>query len=557
MKFGSIPVAASEGAILGHTLRLGAVTFKKGHTLTAADVATLKAAGVAEVTAARLEAGDAGEDAAASEIAALCAGTGLVLTAARTGRCNIEAAAAGVLRVDPALIDAVNRIDEAVTVATLADYAAVQAGQIVATVKIIPYAVDAKVMAAVRAALTARPLGLAVYQPRRTAIISTTTPHLKASIIGSTEAVTARRIAELGGAVISTVRIPHDAASVAVAVRDAVKAGADLVLISGASATADRADTAPAGILDAGGTIDHFGMPVDPGNLLVLGHVKNIPVLVLPGCARSPRLNGADWVMQRLAAGLLVTGRDIMGMGVGGLLVDTPARPLPRARAVKDAAAPEVTPEPDTAPEEFEDPGPRIAIVLLAAGQSRRMGPHNKLVMPLAGKPLVRRMVEMILAARPAQVVVVTGHEPAVVAAAVAGLAVTVVHNPRYGDGLSTSLQTGLAAVAPDMEGAMICLADMPSLTPAHLQKLIAGFDPAGGKAIGVPTHNGKRGNPVLWARELFVQMREIAGDVGAKALIGANESLVYEVEFGDTAVLTDLDTPEQWSEYVAKGSGA
>ncbi|MHB1206854.1 MAG: nucleotidyltransferase family protein, partial [Rhodospirillaceae bacterium] len=180
-----------------------------------------------------------------------------------------------------------------------------------------------------------------------------------------------------------------------------------------------------------------------------------------------------------------------------------------------------------------------------------------KLVMPLDGKPLVRRMVETIIAARHAQVVVVTGHEPAMVAAAVAGLPVTLANNPRYAEGLSTSLKAGLDAVAPEMAGAMICLADMPSLTAAHLQRLMAGFDPAAGRAIGVPTHTGKRGNPVLWARELFVQMREMAGDVGAKALIGANESLVYEVEFEDTAVLTDLDTPEQWSEYVAKGSGA
>src|SRR5690349_1487820 len=127
MKFGPIPTADSEGAILGHTLLAGAVTLKKGHMLTADDIAELKAAGIAEVTAARLEAGDAGEDAAASEIAGLCAGPGLALTAARTGRCNIEASAAGVLRVDPAVVDAVNRIDEAVTLATLADYAAVQA----------------------------------------------------------------------------------------------------------------------------------------------------------------------------------------------------------------------------------------------------------------------------------------------------------------------------------------------------------------------------------------------------------------------------------------------
>jgi molybdenum cofactor cytidylyltransferase len=557
MKFGPIPIAEAEGAILGHTLRAGAVTFKKGHTLLPADVEVLRAAGVAEVTAARLEPGDANEDTAAAEIAGLCAGMGLRLTAARTGRCNIEAVAPGLIRIGAAAIDAVNRIDEAVTIATLADYAPVTEGQIVATVKIIPYAVSAAVMTAVRQALASTPLALAPYHPRRTAIISTCTAHLKASVISSTEAVTAKRVTELGGSVIQTSRIAHETDAVENALRAAVVAGAEQILISGASATADRNDVAPAGLIAAGGTIEHFGMPVDPGNLLVLGHLRNVPVLVLPGCARSPRLNGADWVMQRLAAGLAVTGRDIMGMGVGGLLVDTPSRPLPRARAVKDTPVPDVLMEPDAPEEEIDPCAPKIAIVLLAAGQSRRMGPHNKLVMPLDGKPLVRRMVETISAAKPAQVVVVTGHEPAMVAAAVAGLNVTLANNPRYAEGLSTSLKAGLEAVAPEMAGAMICLADMPSLTAAHFQKLMAGFDPAAGRAIGVPTHSGKRGNPVLWARELFVQMREMAGDVGAKALIGANESLVYEVEFEDTAVLTDLDTPEQWSEYVAKGSGA
>ncbi|MHB1204954.1 MAG: molybdopterin-binding domain-containing protein, partial [Rhodospirillaceae bacterium] len=271
MKFGPIPVAESEGAVLGHTLRAGAVTFKKGHTLLPADVEVLRAAGIAEITAARLEAGDANEDIAASEIAGLCAGMGLRLTAARTGRCNIEAVAPGLVRVNPAAIDAVNRIDEAVTLATLADYAPVTEGQIVATVKIIPYAVSAAVMNKVRKALDTAPLSLAPYHPRRAAIISTTTPHLKVSVIGSTEAVTAKRVTELGGSVIHTARIPHDTEAVAKAVREAVIAGAEQILISGASATADRADVAPAGLIAAGGTIDHFGMPVDPGNLLVLG----------------------------------------------------------------------------------------------------------------------------------------------------------------------------------------------------------------------------------------------------------------------------------------------
>ena len=114
-------------------------------------------------------------------------------------------------------------------------------------------------------------------------------------------------------------------------------------------------------------------------------------------------------------------------------------------------------------------------------------------------------------------------------------------------------MKAGIEALSPDVSAALVGLGDMPGITAAHVDKLIAGFDPDGGKAIGVPVHNGKRGNPVLWDRYFFEEMRGVAGDVGARHLIGANEALVYEVEFGDTAVLTDLDTPQQWSEYLSR----
>ena len=310
-----------------------------------------------------------------------------------------------------------------------------------------------------------------------------------------------------------------------------------VVLITGASATVDRGDVVPSAIVAAGGTIDHFGMPVDPGNLLVLAHIGHVSVLVLPGCARSPKLNGVDWVMQRLAAGVTVSAKDIMAMGVGGLLVDTPSRPLSRESAV--------CPQPVSAP--------RMAAVVLAAGQSRRMGNSNKLLMKIDGEPLVRRTVKTIKAAKVGEVIVVTGHMEADVRAALAGLDVTFVHNPRYAEGLSTSLKTGIKALPPDVAAAVVGLGDMPAVTTAHVDQLIRAFDPDAGWAIGVPVHHGKRGNPVLWARRFFEEMQGVSGDVGAKALIGANESLVYEIEFEDTGVLTDLDTPEQWSDYLAK----
>jgi molybdenum cofactor cytidylyltransferase len=183
------------------------------------------------------------------------------------------------------------------------------------------------------------------------------------------------------------------------------------------------------------------------------------------------------------------------------------------------------------------------------------MGGDNKLIRTLGGAPLVRRSVEAVLASAARPVIVVTGHEAEALRGLLGDLPVQFVHNPRFAEGLSTSLRAGLDAVPHDADGVLICLGDMPAVTAAHIDALIAGFDPAGGKSIGVPTHAAKRGNPTLWARALFDDMRQVAGDVGARHLIGANESLVYEIEFGDTAVLTDLDTPAQWSDYLSRKS--
>lgn len=536
MKYGSFPVETAAGLILGHTVR-AASTLKKGHVVTPADVVMLKASGVAAVFGARLDPSDVGEDAAAGQIAAALTAPNIQASPAHTGRCNLVAGENGVMLVEKEAVDAANATNEAVTVATLPHFAAVKKGQILATVKIIPFAVAGDVLDEVKSKLGRASLRLAPFRAKKFAIISTLLPNLKASVIASTEDIARQRIADIDGTVLRSARVPHEAQTVAAEITVAREAGADLILIVGASATADRDDIVPAGIVAAGGVIDHFGMPVDPGNLLVLAHAGACHVLVLPGCARSPKLNGVDWVMQRLAADVPVSGRDIMAMGVGGLLVDTPSRPLPRAQAVL---------EPVPAPKA------KIAAVVLAAGQSRRMGGRNKLLMNVGGVPLVRRTVDAILAAPVSELVVVTGHEPEKVAAALNGLNVRIVHNPRYAEGLSTSLKAGLDAVGPTAAGAVICLGDMPEIAAKHVGSLIAAFDPEEGREIGVPTHHGKRGNPVLWGRRFFQEMHEISGDVGARHLIGANESLVYEVEFEDTGVLMDLDTPGQWDDYLS-----
>jgi molybdenum cofactor cytidylyltransferase len=270
---------------------------------------------------------------------------------------------------------------------------------------------------------------------------------------------------------------------------------------------------------------------------MLLGQVGDVPVIGMPGCARSPKLNGFDWVLQRYLAGLPVVPRDIMRLGPGGLLKDIPTRPLPRAKA-RPGAADDDEPAPVTR-------APKIAAVVLAAGQSRRMGRTNKLLAAVDGVPMLRRTLENVRASKVADIVVVTGHEAEQVDAAIADLGVRSVHNPNYAGGLSTSLATGLGALGADIEGAIVCLGDMPRVAPGVIDRLIAAYDPLEGRAICVPTQGGKRGNPVLWDRRYFAEMQAVSGDVGARHLIGEHADMMVEVEMGDDGVLIDIDTPE------------
>lgn len=530
MIFGTLPTAQAEGAVLAHAVQAAGVDFKKGRRLSADDIARLVAAGVADVMAARLAPDDVHEDAAAAGIAAAVAGPEIRRGPAFTGRVNLFAEDAGVFAVDREAIDRLNRIDEAVTIATLPAFALVTPRQMVATVKIIPFAVPGPAMAAVRQLLAATgpTLRVAPFQALRYGLIQTRLGGTRPKVLDKTAEITARRVAAVGGTLLAERRCTHDVPTLAREIRAALAGGSQILLIAGASAITDRRDVLPAAIERAGGRIAHFGMPVDPGNLLLLAHIGEVPVLGLPGCARSPKLNGFDWVLQRLAAGLPVGRDDITGLGVGGLLTEIPTRPQPRAGAQPSAAG-----------------HPNVAAIVLAAGQSRRMGATNKLTAPVDGKPMVAHMVDAALASRASTVVVVTGHQADAVRLALDGRPVRVIHNPDFAGGLSTSLKAGIAALPEDTDAAIICLGDMPLVTAADLDRLVGAFDPTEGRSIVVPTWNGKRGNPVLWDRRFFAAMGELSGDVGAKHLIGENGELVAEVAMDRGGVLVDVDTPE------------
>ncbi|MGH6933002.1 MAG: NTP transferase domain-containing protein [Dongiaceae bacterium] len=531
MIFADLPVSECEGALLVHGVKAGKLVFKKGRVLSAADLAALAEAGKSIVTVARLESGDVGEDEAAGRIAAAIMGPEIEQARPFTGRCNLFARSAGLLVIDRARLDRLNAIDEAITVATRAPFDQVAPREMVATVKVIPFAVAGGLLD--RALALARDGGpllrVAAFRPRSVALIQTRLPGFKESVLDKTVEAVNGRVQALGCEAAREIRCAHDAAALAAAIKDARGHGAGLLLIAGASAITDRRDVIPAAIERVGGAVEHFGMPVDPGNLLLLGRIAGTDVLGLPGCARSPKVNGFDWVLQRLVADLPVSRADIMAMGAGGLLKEIPSRPQPRAGTDTPRAVATL----------------RIAALVMAAGRSSRMGAANKLLAEVDGTPMVRHAVEAALASSARPVVVVTGHDQGKVQAALRGCKVTFIHNPDFAAGMSTSLKRGFAALPADIDGAVVCLADMPRVSAGVLDRLIAAFNPLEGRAIGVPVWRGKRGNPVLWARRFFAEMGELEGDVGAKHLIGEHADQVAEVPMSDDAVLTDIDTPE------------
>jgi molybdenum cofactor cytidylyltransferase len=533
VKFGRIPAATGAiGAILAHAQTTGDKTFKKGRVLSAEDIAALQEAGVTEVVAARLEEGDIGEDTAAERIAAAAAGANVTLAAAFTGRANLYADVHGVAVIDRAVLEQVNGIDESITIATVPPFEAVQAKQFVATVKIIPFAVDSRVVecCAEAAAEAGGLVRIAAFARHAVGLVQTALPATRDKVLDKTTEVMRHRIEGLKGRLVTEIRCAHDEAEVADAIRALRGEGCDTVLIVGASAITDRRDIIPAAIETAGGRIEHLGMPVDPGNLMLLARGGDgVPVVGLPGCARSRKFNGVDWVLQRLLADVPLSGPDIMAMGAGGLLKEMPSRPQPRAGAAS-AEAPRL---------------PRVAALVLAAGQSRRMGSINKLLAEIDGKAMLWRVADAVLASKASSAVAVLGHEAAKVRAALGERNIATVENADYADGLSTSLRRGLAALPDDIDGVLVCLGDMPRVTAGHIDKLIAAFNPLEGRAICVPTYQGKRGNPVLWGRRFFPEMADVAGDVGARHLIGEHGDLVGEVEMGTEGVLIDIDTPE------------
>jgi molybdenum cofactor cytidylyltransferase len=533
MQYGSFSLADAKGVILAHGIKFADGVFKKGRVLSAEDISLLAAAGNETVAGVKLDDSDVPEDIAARKVALAACGIGARAQEAFTGRANLHASVHGVVMVDEARVRSVNHLHESLTIATLSNHSVVRQKQMVATIKVIPFAVPRDVLDQALAIISGKPLvHVATFRNKRAGLVITRLPQTKPSIIEKSESSIRDRLNAIGATLAKVTVCEHDQNAVSAALVEQSRAGCDPILLFGASAIVDRSDVLPAGLVAAGGEVLHLGMPVDPGNLLMLGRMTNAVVIGVPSCARSPKVNGFDWVLERVVAGVPVSREDIMDMGAGGLLAEIGSRPQPRELSSPSA--------------------PRIAAIILAAGKSARMG-SNKMLADYRGSPMVRATVANVLASSVDEVVVVTGHEKENVVAALTNLNVRFVHNPDFAQGLATSLGAGIKAIAGQADAAVICLADMPLVDASIIDRLIAAYNPTENRNIIAPTYRGKMGNPVLWGAEHFPHLTSLSGDKGARHLIEEFKSEAVEVEADTDAVLRDADTAEMLLEMQGR----
>lgn len=529
MRFEDVHLNDALGAILAHSVKTPEGRIKKGTRLKEDHLATMRDCGIQSIAAAILDTDDILEDEAATRLVDALCGDDLKPGEAATGRANLHCARDGVLLIDHGRINRINMLDERITIATLPPWATVVPGQLAATVKIIPYAVPEYILdqALAIAKADTPALRVASFSGKQCALVMTRLSEADDKLLQKGKQATTQRLSRFGSTINREVTVNHTVEGLATALAELALEKPELILVLGATAIADRNDVVPSAVVAAGGRVEQFGMPVDPGNLLLLGRIDTSLVVGVPGCARSPKLNGFDWVLERLHANLDITSRDIAMMGVGGLLKEIPSRPQPREQSdVVRAGA-----------------SRKVYAVVLAAGQSRRMGKQNKLLVHWHGKALIDHVLDALEQTSLAGICVVTGHESADVRQALSGRNILLTENPAYATGLSSSLKAGVSALPEDADAAMVCLADMPLLSSSDLGSLVDAWTQSPSDTICVPLFEGKYGNPVLWPRRYFGEIMELAGDAGARSLIGLHNDNVLTVPVSSEAVLVDVDT--------------
>lgn len=533
MKFGEVPLEEALGGYLAHSMKTRRGRVRKGRMITTDIVQQLQSEGITHVVAACLDPDDVHEDEAAGQLAEALSGQGLRVSSAATGRVNLHAQTDGVVELEREMVDALNLVDERLTLATVSPSTLVKKGRLVATIKIIPYGVPRDALQACLQRVRSR---IHVRQRRvhQAILIQTRLPSLKESVLDKSAQVTRSRLLEHEAQLQGQLRVPHTVPAVVEALTQVLEQSGDEVdwlLLFGASAIADRCDVIPQAVEQLGGQLIRYGMPMDPGNLLLLATLAGKTVIGLPGCARSARANGLDRVLERLSCDLPVDSPWIASLGVGGLMHEIADRPQPRETASSRGS---------------------IAALVLAAGSSKRFGSDNKLLTRSAGKPLLGSVLNSLEQSMLQDILLVTGHD----ADAVCRLCdehqrhsektITRLHNARHDSGMASSLICGISECSDrGVDAVLVCLADMPLIDAELIDVLVSAWRNQPGKSLYIPVFSGQRGNPVIIDASLFDSVLRLEGDVGARVLARQFPDSVQEVRCDSHAVLLDVDTPE------------
>ena len=521
MKFGPQPLQNCLNAILAHGFSKDGLRLSKGTRLDQPTLDRLTELGVQSLTVATLEADDIDEDTAAQRLAEALCGDGIRVGRPVAGRCQLRSQSDGILHVPEALIHQINQLGWQITIATPKDRTLVRERSLVASIKLIPYAISEAELTTALRCIDGQTITLSPLHPHRVGlIVSQRGPHPPKWVDRAIQAQRTR-LGTLSSHIDHIEYCTHRETDIADAIHTLTQKGCAPILFLGASAIADSNDHFPKAIESLGGRVIHVGMPVDPGNLLLLGQLSGTAVIGIPGCARALKPTGYDSVLQQVLCGVMPTAVDIQRMGVGGLMAAETANPTAKE-----------TPQP-------------VALVMMA-GQSQRMGPENKLLLPTGPQqlPMVRVVVQQLLAAGCEQILAVVGYGSADILNALEGLAVDFVENPTPEQGLSSSIRCGLNAI-PDAESALIVLGDMPFVTVDSYQQLLAAAAQYPQSVIA-PVFDGQRGNPVVFPRSAFDQLKSLEGDQGARMLlkrIGFRPLPLY-----DRGTLRDIDQPEDLS---------
>ena len=532
MKFGEKPINECVGDLLVHSVKTPDGKLPKGTRLSKTHIEALRFIGAEFLLVASIEEDDVEENSAASMLSNAFLKNGFQLSVPATGRVNFIAEALSIVRLDVEKIKSLNEIDEAITFSTVMPDQLVTVGQMIATMKIIPYAVSkSSIDNALLVISNSDLVSCRTIVSRKFSLIQTSFEDTKPSIISATEDVTRTRLSQLESPLIDSQVTAHKASEVYEALLRGREHGAEAFLLCGASAIADRLDVLPEALRMVGGEVNHLGLPVDPGNLSMVGEWDGMLVLGMPGCARSPKLNGLDWLLQKALAGIKLDKSELSGMAVGGLLADIASRPLPRRLIHKNT-----------------EKNQKIAGILLAAGSSRRMGNENKLLLPIeTGLPMIRWIAQTYVDADIDKLFVVTGFQHKKISKALLGLDVEFVHNHVYQTGQASSVVRGIERLSEQYDCALIGLADMPFVTSDLINRLIKSHKLLSKPEVRItmPIIDGRRANPVIWGRAFFDELQAISGDEGGRQILSAYLSAVNGVSWDKTEVTEDIDLPE------------